>query len=95
MSAFYRLLGTRSPGGIVVEHDGLVAAVVPSCPNQSVVNGVVYEDAKAISAVHEELKALYATRGLACGGCGFPKPIVLRPSGSSGPGITSLGARGR
>jgi GNAT superfamily N-acetyltransferase len=64
MSAFYRLLGKRSPGGIVVERDGLVAAVVPSCPNQSVVNGVVYEDADAIRAVHEELQALYAGAGI-------------------------------
>jgi GNAT superfamily N-acetyltransferase len=64
MGAFYRLLGGHSPGGTVVERDGLVAAVVPSCPNQSVINGVVYENAEALRTVHGELKALYASAGV-------------------------------
>jgi len=64
MSAFYRLLGRRTPGGVVVERDGLVAAVVPTCPNQSVVNGVVYEDARAVRDAHAELTALYAGAGV-------------------------------
>ena len=64
MRAFYRLLGGRSPGGMVVEREGLLAAVVPSCPNQSVVNGVVYEDPEAVRAVRDELAAVYARAGV-------------------------------
>jgi hypothetical protein len=59
MEAFYRLLGRRSPGGVAVERDGLLAAIVPSCPNQSVVNAVVYEDDETVRAAHEQLRELY------------------------------------
>jgi ribosomal protein S18 acetylase RimI-like enzyme len=64
MRAFYRLLGAFSPGGAVVERDGLVAAIVPSCPQQSVVNGVVYEGAHALRAIRDELEALYRGAGV-------------------------------
>jgi GNAT superfamily N-acetyltransferase len=60
MRAFYRLVGERSPGGTVVQSGGLLAAVVPSCPGQSVVNGVVYEDADEVRASHGKLFATYA-----------------------------------
>jgi GNAT superfamily N-acetyltransferase len=64
MAAFCRLLGGHSPGGVVVERDGLVAAVVPSCPNQSVVNAVVYENGEAVVAAHAELRAAYVRAGV-------------------------------
>ena len=60
MRAFYRLVGERSPGGTVVQSEGLLAAVVPSCPRQSVVNGVVYEHADEVRASHGKLAATYA-----------------------------------
>ena len=55
MRAFYRLLGERSPGGSLGEHEGLLAAIVPSCPNQSIVGAVVYADGAVLRANHEEL----------------------------------------
>ncbi len=64
MRAFYRLLGERSPGGTVVERDGILAAVVPSCPNRSIVNAVVYEDAGALAAIRDELEASYDRAGV-------------------------------
>jgi GNAT superfamily N-acetyltransferase len=64
MRAFYRLLGTRSPGGALIERDGLVAAIVPSCPDQSIVNGVVYEAPAAIEACRDELEAAYGRAGV-------------------------------
>jgi GNAT superfamily N-acetyltransferase len=64
MAAFYRLLGECSPGGMVVERDGLLAAVLPSCPNQSVVNAVVYEKDAAVRAAHHELRQLYREAGV-------------------------------
>jgi GNAT superfamily N-acetyltransferase len=66
MRAFYRLLGERSPGGSVVERDGLLAAIVPSCPNQSIVNAVVYEDGAVLRAKRNELEAAYARAGVRC-----------------------------
>jgi GNAT superfamily N-acetyltransferase len=64
MRAFYRLLGERSPGGTVVQSEGLLAAVVPSCPRQSVVNGVVYEHADEVIASHGTLVTTYAEAGV-------------------------------
>jgi GNAT superfamily N-acetyltransferase len=66
MRAFYRLLGERSPGGTLVERDGVLGAIVPSCPNQSVVNGVVYEDVAALKAMRNELEAAYRRAGVRC-----------------------------
>jgi ribosomal protein S18 acetylase RimI-like enzyme len=59
MRAFYRLLGEHSPAGSLFERDDLLAAIVPSCPNQSVVNAVVYEDVAALKAGRDELAAAY------------------------------------
>jgi GNAT superfamily N-acetyltransferase len=64
MRAFYRLLGEGSPRGAVVEREGLLAAIVPSCPNQSVVNAVVYEQAAALRASRDELEAAYGRAGV-------------------------------
>jgi GNAT superfamily N-acetyltransferase len=64
MEAFYRLVGGRSPGGAVVERHGFLAAIVPSCPNQSVVNAVVYQHDEAVRAAHEELRELYREAGV-------------------------------
>ncbi len=64
MRAFYRLLGEHSPGGGLVERKGLLAAIVPSCPNQSVVNAVVYEDALALKECRDGLEAAYVRAGV-------------------------------
>jgi hypothetical protein len=64
LSAFARVLGENSPGGSVLERDGVVAAVVPSCPKQSVVNAVIYDDGAAVVAAHDELRAAYAEAGV-------------------------------
>jgi GNAT superfamily N-acetyltransferase len=59
MRSFYRLLGERSPGGSVIERTGVLAAVVPSCPQRSIVNAVVYDDADALATTRDELEAAY------------------------------------
>lgn len=64
MRAFYRLLGARSPGGALIERDGLVAAIVPSCASQSIVNGVVYEAPEALEPCYDELEAAYCRAGV-------------------------------
>ncbi|TMM16290.1 MAG: GNAT family N-acetyltransferase [Actinobacteria bacterium] len=64
MRAFYRLLGERSPGGEVVECQGMVAAIVPSCPGRSIVNAVVYERPEELAAEREELARRYRRAGV-------------------------------
>jgi GNAT superfamily N-acetyltransferase len=64
MRAFYRLLGAHSPGGALVEREGLLAAIVPSCPHQSIVNGVVYEEPVALKACRDDLEAAYGRAGV-------------------------------
>src|SRR5438132_9491449 len=64
MAAFYRLLGERSPGGGLVAHRGLLAAIVPSCPERSIVNAVVYERAEELFAEHDELAGIYSRAGV-------------------------------
>jgi GNAT superfamily N-acetyltransferase len=48
----------------VVEHDGVTAAVVPACPERSVVNCVIYSDASALGAVLDELADEYERAGV-------------------------------
>jgi GNAT superfamily N-acetyltransferase len=64
MAAFYRLIGQRSPGGRLFERPGLTAAIAPSCPERSVVNGVVYETADGLAAVLEDLASAYEDAGV-------------------------------
>jgi GNAT superfamily N-acetyltransferase len=44
--------------------DGVAAAVIPACPDRSVVNSVVYEDAGSLAAAYEPLAEAYATAGV-------------------------------
>lgn len=64
MLAFYRLVGERARGAEVIERDGVVAAIVPSSPKQSVVNGVVYDELGALMAVRDELEDRYERAGV-------------------------------
>lgn len=64
MRAFYRRLGERSPGGSVFERDGVLAAITPSCPDRSIVNAVVYDDAAALAAALDGLAETYERAGV-------------------------------
>lgn len=48
----------------MLERDRLLAAVVPCCPNQSIVNAVVYEEGDAVKAAHDDLQEAYASAGV-------------------------------
>ena len=63
-TAFLRALGTAGEGARVVEPDGILAVVVPLCPERSVVNGVVYDTATRLEAVYPELERLYSQAGV-------------------------------
>ena len=59
-TAFLRALGTAGEGARVVEPDGILAVVVPLCPERSIVNGVVYDGAARLEAAYPELERLYS-----------------------------------
>lgn len=53
-----------SPGGSVVERDGVVAGVTPAARFLSFFNGVVYDDAGALEAALPHLAAAYEQAGV-------------------------------
>jgi GNAT superfamily N-acetyltransferase len=64
MAGLFAGLARHSPDGHVVERDGVTAAVVPACPERSVVNCVIYSDASALAAVLDELADEYERAGV-------------------------------
>jgi GNAT superfamily N-acetyltransferase len=59
MAGMFGDIARVSPGGRVVELDGVSAAVVPRCPERSVVNCVVYSDARLLGEALETLTREY------------------------------------
>jgi GNAT superfamily N-acetyltransferase len=64
MKAAWSGLGPASPGGRTIEREGLVASVVPAVPERSVMNSVVYDDARVLEASLDELAAVYDVAGV-------------------------------
>jgi ribosomal protein S18 acetylase RimI-like enzyme len=65
MRHWFRLVGSGSPGGRVVERDGVLAAVVPAARERAVVNSVLYENAGGLAAAYDEVALAYAEIGAA------------------------------
>jgi N-acetylglutamate synthase-like GNAT family acetyltransferase len=63
MRRWYRLMGQGSDGARTLERPGVIAALVPSAPERSVVNAVVYEDAGALAAAYHDVAAAYQEIG--------------------------------
>jgi GNAT superfamily N-acetyltransferase len=57
MRSAFAAMGRR--GGHWVDADGIGALVLPSVPERSVVNGVVYERGSDVTSVYDELESLY------------------------------------
>jgi GNAT superfamily N-acetyltransferase len=64
MVGFWGLMAAGAPGGSLLERPGLVAAVVPSVPDRSVFNAVIYWDPEALESNLEELARAYAQAGV-------------------------------
>jgi len=64
MREFYRREAPMSPGGRAIEYDGATAFLTPTAPTQSVVNGVIADDAAALRAHLGELTAFYLAAGV-------------------------------
>ena len=60
---FYRLCGAASEGARTIEHDGVLAAVVPAAPERAVANAVVYRSPDALEAAYDELAEAYGEIG--------------------------------
>jgi GNAT superfamily N-acetyltransferase len=59
MAGVFASLARHGSDGHVIERDGVMAAVVPTCPARSVVNCVVYSEVGALGDALEELTAEY------------------------------------
>jgi GNAT superfamily N-acetyltransferase len=64
MAGLFACLARHSSDGHVFEGEGVAAAVVPSCPERSVVNCVVYSDADALGSTLDELADEYERAGV-------------------------------
>ncbi len=64
MAGVFSSLARYGSGGHVLELDGVTAAVVPDCPDRSVVNCVVYSDAAALGQALEPLAEEYGRSGV-------------------------------
>ena len=63
-TAFLRMLGGAGPGARLLTPAGVVAAVVPVCPERSVVNSVIFEDAARLEAAYPQLERAYGDAGV-------------------------------
>jgi GNAT superfamily N-acetyltransferase len=64
LAAFVRMLGKGSDRAALFERDGVLGAVVPSCPERSVINSVTYRDARSLEAALPELAAAHDQAGV-------------------------------
>jgi GNAT superfamily N-acetyltransferase len=60
MRRFIRLVGRASDGAHLLERDGVLAAVVPACPERAVINSVVYEEPGALAEAYDGIAEAYA-----------------------------------
>jgi GNAT superfamily N-acetyltransferase len=64
MAGVFASLARHASDGHVLELDGVTAAVVPACPDRSVVNCVVYSDGAALGAALDRLAGEYERAGV-------------------------------
>jgi GNAT superfamily N-acetyltransferase len=64
MAGVFTGLARHSPDGHALEFDGVTAAVVPSCPNRSVVNCVTYSNADSLGDWLDRLASEYERAGV-------------------------------
>jgi GNAT superfamily N-acetyltransferase len=56
--------GAAAPGSRLIRREGLVAALVPACPQRSVFNSVFYDDPGAVAREYETLAGAYEAAGV-------------------------------
>jgi predicted GNAT family acetyltransferase len=60
MRLFLQLVARASDGARLLEREGVLAAVVPACPERAVINSVVYEEPGALADAYDAIAAEYA-----------------------------------
>jgi N-acetylglutamate synthase-like GNAT family acetyltransferase len=60
---FGRVCGSSSEGARTIERDGVIAAIVPSAPERSVVNSTVCLSGQALREAYDEIAAAYEEIG--------------------------------
>ena len=63
LAAWMGMVARGSEGAHLVERDGVRAAVVPVCPERSVINSVTYEHPDGLRAAYDEIAAAYEAAG--------------------------------
>jgi ribosomal protein S18 acetylase RimI-like enzyme len=86
LADFVRLLGRSSPGAAVFERDDVLGAVVPTCPERSMVNSVVYGRPVGLAGALAGLEDAYRAAGISAWIVWVPEPdregiAVLRDAG--------------
>lgn len=64
IEAWIPTLVHASPGAEMLALNGVIAAVLPACPQRSLVNGAIYEDVRGLRAALPELAAAYERAGV-------------------------------
>jgi GNAT superfamily N-acetyltransferase len=64
LAAFVRLLAAGSDDATLFEREGVLGAIVPACPERSVVNSVTYRDARSLEAALPKLAAAHDRAGI-------------------------------
>ncbi len=64
LAAFVGMLGRGSEGAALFERDGVLGAIVPVCPERSVINSVIYRDAGSLGAALPDLAAAHEEAGV-------------------------------
>lgn len=73
----------------------MLAAITPSCPDRSIVNAVVYDDAAALAAALDGLAETYERAGVRAWTVWVPEADRGPQPGSPTPATCSMAARGR
>jgi GNAT superfamily N-acetyltransferase len=64
LASFVRMFGRGSESAALFEREGVLGAIVPACPDRSVINSVTYRDAGSLEAALEELGAAHEEAGV-------------------------------
>jgi GNAT superfamily N-acetyltransferase len=64
LATFVRMLGRSSDTAALFEREGVLGAVVPACPDRSVINSVTYRDARSLEVALPEIAAAHERAGV-------------------------------
>jgi GNAT superfamily N-acetyltransferase len=86
LTAFVRMLAAGCESSMLFERDGVTASIVPTSPERSVLNSVVYRDPGSLSDAVDDLESAYDDAGVRAWTVWVPEPdrdaaALLRAAG--------------